>query len=399
MDTIDNSQMLDQNLSILAGNVVSNAVQATRHLFCPFCADFFLFEFTLKDHLKQTHSDELQKQLENTAMGGEDDTVNNEYYKEKCCCKFCGAVFKYAGLLPKHIVDYHDAMCFNLWQQNEPQKIDRPSLNGQSMDPTILYARCSPGLSALFDKFSTKETIEDSPAMQRTSTPLKSILKKSAQKSATRIICSPSSAGIRRTKNTTLVRRSSSARRELRFDINDNENEMPISKLPGGAGELKTLSSSLNEPNSPNKNRKHAFKQRNLIRRLFLGQCASQKKKNKSKNKMVTSTPLSFLDDSSDSISLMSDIQDDKNNAKDWKIIRQKTKPLFSYLERYQCAHCKRTWESNAELLAHLNDKHKNIRKWFLADYRCGACSAKFFSNRFLVRHCHTHHTPLKRHR
>lgn len=55
-------------------------------------------------------------------------------------------------------------------------------------------------------------------------TPLKGILKTSkTRSSASRIICSPSSVGIRRTINTTLVRRSSNARRELRFDFPDED--------------------------------------------------------------------------------------------------------------------------------------------------------------------------------
>lgn len=259
-----------------------------------------------------------------------------------------------------------------------------------------MYARCSPGLSDLFDKFSTKETVSETPSLQRTSTPLKSILKKSTNKSAMKIICSPSSAGIRRAKNTTLVRRSSSVRRELRFDFND-ENEMPVSDVPDAvAGDEKMPNNVKNTSSTDDKkrNKDPKSRKRSLVRKLFLGQCASTPQK-KTQNKMVTSTPINFMDDSCDSISLMS--PNDKMNSRDWKAIRQRTKPLYSYLERYQCAHCRRTWESNADLLTHLNEKHKKVRRWFLADYRCGACSAKFFSNRFLVRHCHMHHTPLKR--
>ncbi|KAJ6641701.1 hypothetical protein Bhyg_06641 [Pseudolycoriella hygida] len=77
------------------------------------------------------------------------------------------------------------------------------------------YVSCSPGISDIFTAFNTIDdmvsiSIESAPSSPK----LKSILKKTPNKS--QIICSPSSAAIRRTKSQ-VCRRSLSVRRELRF--------------------------------------------------------------------------------------------------------------------------------------------------------------------------------------
>lgn len=387
----------DLNLSLVAGNIVSNAVEATRHLFCPFCADSHLFEFTLKEHLKQRHADQLQKHYKNTTIFCDTftpDKTELRFIRDNLndVCKFCGAIFLYADLLPKHIANYHGQMCLKLWQ--EQQQINEPVTSVDSMklttkiDPTILYALCSPGLSEIFDKISTRDTNSNSD-VHTDKTPLKSILKKSITKSANRIICSPSSTSIRRTKNTTLVRRSSSVRRELRFDF-VNENQSPENE------EIISIKSQPRNNNS-NGNRCKGTKSKRsggCVKNFLLGRCITTR--NKSPRRFITSTPINFLDNS-DSMHLM--VGNDAKQNKSWRgtIQRQRNKPLFALLERFQCAHCKRAWDNNADLLTHLDEKHKNIRKWFQADYRCGTCSATFYSNRFLVRHCHVHHTPVKR--
>lgn len=366
----------DLNLSLVAGNIVSNAAQSVRHLFCPFCGDSFVFEYMLKEHLKVMHSNQLQKcskpiDIDSTDAIGDslrDLTVGN--FGENFSCSFCGAIFLHRDLLPKHISDYHGAMYLKVWQEQQQQQ------QHQSNKPmNLMYAQCSPGLSELFDNISTSDTVDSIHS------PLKSILKKSNTKTAAhRIICSPSSAVIRRTKNTTLVRRSSSARRELRFDFDDENETMAHRVMPQvKSTELK-------------KRRRHGC----LPKALLFGQCVSSRKK-KSPRRILTSTPNNFLDVCEAGTTLIDDIDDNNRNWRGLMRGSQRSKPLFSMLERFQCAHCKSAWESNADLLTHLNEKHKNIRRWFQADYQCGTCAARFFSNRFLVRHCHVHHTPVKR--
>lgn len=372
----------DINLSLVAGDIASNAVQAVRQLFCPFCGESSLFEHTLKAHLKAMHSEQLQQYTKSTAMtpNAANDVSLMELIDgnsdKNSSCTFCGAMFLHASLLPKHIAEYHGTMCLQVWQRQQQQS-DQTNESTKLLDPTILYAHCSPGLSDLFDKISTNDEIDGARS------PLKSILKKSNMKSAAhRIICSPSSAGIRRTKNTTLVRRSSSARRELRFDFAD-ENQvdcgMPPVKISRDQVQTK-------------QRRRHGC----LMRGLLFGRCISSRKK-KSPRRIVTSTPNNFLDE----CDVTADLVDCSDaNDKNWRAICRsphRNKPLFSLLERFQCAHCKCAWENNADLLTHLNEKHKHVRRWFQADYRCGTCAATFYSNRFLVRHCHAHHTPVKR--
>lgn len=368
----------DMNLSLVADSIASNAVQAVRHLFCPFCGESSLFEHKLKAHLKAMHADQLRKYAPfidtngASSMGSIDNDVNGNV-----SCSFCGAMFVHVGLLSKHIAAHHGTMCLNIWHQQQREQSEQNKDSEKLLEPTILYAHCSPGLSDLFDKISTND-------IDGVRSPLKSILKKSNTKSAAhRIICSPSSAGIRRTKNTTtLVRRTSSARRELRFDVADENHpladcEMPPTKI--ARDQLQTK-----------KRRRHG-----CLMGLF-GRCGSSRKK-KSPRRIITSTPNNFLDECDASANLMGGIA---ANEKNWRAIihgPQRNKPLFSLLERFQCAHCKCAWENNADLLTHLNEKHKNARRWFQADYRCGTCAATFYSNRFLVRHCHAHHTPIKR--
>lgn len=375
----------DFDLSLVAGNIVSNAVHAVRQLFCPFCGECSLYEHTLKAHLKATHPEQLQKYKKSTAPNNHDvdsappmgSTVDD--FDRNNSCIFCGAIFMYADLLPKHITDHHNA---NAWPQPQQQQQHQSEQNKDStklMDPTILYAHCSPGLIHLFDQISTIDDIDG------TKSPLKSILKKSNTKSAAhRIICSPSSAGIRRAKNTTLVRRSSSARRELRFDFSDENEPLADCAMPPVKISRDRLQTK--------KRHRHGC----LMGGLLFGRCVSSRKK-KSPRRIVTSTPNHFLDECDAKTDLMHGIDAiDKN----WRAIShgsQRHKPLFSLLERFQCAHCKCAWENNADLLTHLNEKHKNVRRWFQADYRCGTCAATFYSNRFLVRHCHSHHTPVKR--
>lgn len=227
------------------------------------------------------------------------------------------------------------------------------------------YVSCSPGLSDIFNTFSTNDDMIpiDIETFTAPSSPkLKSILKKTPNKSQ-KIICSPSSAAIRRTKSE-VCRRSLSVRRELRFGP-DTKKSPSISGI------------------SPKKQNR-SFQLRKLFR------CNSMSTTKEKVDSFITSTPINFLDDT--------DNYGPTLNKKKLSSIRNNL-PLFYGIEKYQCGHCKKTWENNSDLLLHTNNHHKGVRHWLRPHYRCGICSAKFYSNKYLVRHCHLQHTPTTKRR
>lgn len=244
--------------------------------------------------------------------------------------------------------------------QPSPQP-SKQSSNQPSTQPSTQYVLCSPGLSHIFDKFNTNDDMDsfDLESLKSSPTPLKlkSILKKTPSKSQ-KIICSPSSAAIRRTKSE-ICRRSLSARRELRFGP-DTKKSPSILGL------------------SPEK-QSTTFRFKKLFRRNSISTV------NHKVNRFATSTPINFLDDSD---------EDDHMQSKNWRASIRNNLPLFYGAEKFQCAHCKRTWENNSDLLLHLNGHHKGVRHWLRPQYRCGICASKFYNNKYLLRHCHLQHTP-----
>lgn len=283
------------NLSVAAASIVSNAVLVSYHLFCPFCADFYLFEFSFKDHLKREHSDLLQKHFKHFANGinEENQYLNGNRFRKEfdSVCELCGAMFMYSGLIPKHIVNYHGSSCFGAWQRQQQIQSENPKTENfnERKDTTIMLAQCSPGLSEIFDNISTNDNNEEFLIDQ---TPLKSILKKSV--SSARIITSPSSSCIRRIKNSSTVKKST-ARRILRFDIENYSPKKVTNEQDGIAA------TNLYQPRvvhyTKTKSKKSVGR---IVRRILFGQCASNVNANKSPTyRMVTSTPINFLDDAS----------------------------------------------------------------------------------------------------
>lgn len=220
-----NSSKISQaelNLSFVADGIVTNASIVSYHLFCPFCADFYLFEFTLKDHLKREHSSLIQKHFKNVVCTESSHTSQSTNGDESFrirflnefshVCDLCGAMFKSAGLIPKHIVNYHGTNCFAVWRQQH-QKSKSSSVENicaATAHSTGMYTKCSNDLSGI------DESVDEFTIDHRT--PIKSILKKSSASKSARIINSPSSSCIRRIKNSTSVKCASAAKR-LRFDI------------------------------------------------------------------------------------------------------------------------------------------------------------------------------------
>lgn len=229
------------------------------------------------------------------------------------------------------------------------------------------YVSCSPGLSDIFTTFNTNDDmvsihIESVPSSPK----LKSILKKTPNKS--QIICSPSSAAIRRTKSQ-VCRRSLSVRRELRF----------------GPDTKKSPTISLISPRISPKKHSRSFQLKKLFR------CNSMSTTKEKLDNFITSTPINFLDDTDDFGYTI--------NKKKWQSPMRNNLPLFYGSEKFQCGHCKKTWENNNDLMLHTSNHHKGVRHWLRPQYRCGICAEKFYSNRYLLRHCHLQHTPTTKRR
>lgn len=212
------------------------------------------------------------------------------------------------------------------------------AINTPSQMSTVLYARCTPGLSEFFDdKLSAKH------------------LNKRAQRKVVGddIVDSP-------------ARGSMSVRRELRYEFTHTE----VTKAPLPA-DATTKSCRFNI-------RKRLDKllnfKRNKIKRM---------------DNIVTSTPNHFLDSFGSSDGL-----DTPKNIRKWReSMRQqhetsKTRTTF----RYQCGHCNRTWQHNWELVYHVREHHVGYRFWFHRGYRCAQCPSAFLFNRFLVWHCERSH-------
>lgn len=379
---IDGIQLMDQDdidVSTMAGHIVTNAMHIPRSLFCPYCADEYMFEFTLKDHLKKVHSKVL---LQRAQQQNDNDLLLDQSYKEifSYDCPYCGALFYYNSLLPKHIASHHGDNVLRQWRLEE-NAMKQYNENKEN-EPSVVLASCSPGLSDIFDKLRTVENTDDFLLSQTNDEkPVKSILKKTPN-TPHKIILSPSSVSFHRTK-IQAIKRSNSVRRELRFDVPYNG---------------KTISpKDLNQRRDPNQKsngrvtKRHISKIKNIFRlskrtskiqtksQSRLSMKRSQSISPKSKSKMITSTPIFFLDDS------QTDIRSESNIPK-WEA------PKFYNLDRYQCARCKLAWSTNTELLAHLEEHHKSAKNFFRPHYRCGECGATFYKNSYLVRHCNTQH-------
>lgn len=367
------------DLSIAAGTVVSNALQLTRNLFCPYCADAYMFEFTLKDHLKKAHAKILQRLFpHHTDFDVTTVSIAQHLLQPMHKCPYCGAAFTLLGLVPKHISIYHGSELLKLWQQQRGNCEMLQLANDQ--DPSILYAACSPGLSDIFDKMDTDgggdgTTTTDNNNEESSSTTeptLKSILKKSQCKSAaTRIICSPASVAIRRSKSDA-IKRSLSVRRELRFDPSTKRSPVAIMNSP---------------PTQRPKKLSKMFSFRNPF--CLDRQSPASTKQTSTTNQLITSTPINCLDEDDDD-------DDWRNRKTSWKATIRGNRPLFLGAERFQCAHCRRSYENNADLVLHLRENHSGLfKRWLRPKYRCSSCGATFYSNHYLIRHCHMQHTPV----
>lgn len=302
-----NSSKISQaelNLSFVADGIVSNASIVSYHLFCPFCADFYLFEFTLKDHLKREHSSLIQKHFKNvvcmdSSQSSSSSTNCDESFRIRFLnefnhvCDLCGAMFKSASLVPKHIVNYHGTNCFAVWRQQHQKSAKSKSSSVENIcaaggAATELYTKCAHDLSGI------DETADEFTIDHRTP---KSILKKSSATKSARIINSPSSSCIRRIKNSTTVKCASAAKR-LRFDI---ANTSPIDLENLHFGNVNISSNERGGGGGGGGIRKAKNSVGKIVWRMLFGPCVTAASKSPTKKSSnfytVASKPLNSFDD------------------------------------------------------------------------------------------------------
>lgn len=437
----------DLNLSHAAGQVVAEALQHTRTLFCPFCAVSFLFEFTLKDHLKAEHRDEIAKQLrhqqirqhrhsEQDSDGDNDndddeDVLSRSIQLSQHCCPFCSACFNHLGLIPKHIGSHHGSDLLQLWHQ-QAGNAERLAAVRQ-LEPSILYAGCSPGLSVWFQQMMSGSDSGDAAEQDNKTSlssgtsvaGLKSILKKTPVKPAgpattttPRLQIAPF-VTIRRSRSD-VVKRTLSARRELRFDPSTKHGSQvsPMSAAVaalsprlmgrGASGVKKTASLKL---------LRNPF---GFVRSKITGTSSTGaenaalgvQQHHSHTNKLITSTPIGLLDDLGAMECPLVRGGGRRTQMDNWKATVRKvtatttttTTPLRQRCvgtttpkaaaqaqapQQFQCALCKATYAQNGELVLHLRQQHRGLKDWLRPQFSCAGCQTTFYSNRHLLRHCH----------
>lgn len=208
--------------------------------------------------------------------------------------------------------------------------------------PTVLYALCTPGLSDfLEEKMSTKNKRKFDPKNRYTGEMLQSLHEDSST-----------------------MKRSSFVRRELKFEFTNSNT---------------SLAKKTNAEAVDNKRSASEYLRKKLGNVLSL-----RRRKSRRMSNIVTSTPINFLDDNEP------DASNQTKNIRNWResMRGHYNEPAITNTEKFQCAHCKKAWTHNFELLDHVMDAHQGFRYWFQRSYQCGLCSTKFFINRFFARHC-----------
>lgn len=353
--------------SDLLETAVCNAIDIPRALYCPFCANEFMFEFPLRDHILKRHREELTK-------------FGPKQINKMHTCLYCRSRFYDCALIPKHIEMHHGSEILRQWQEMSKRNVDDYEANKENE-----LATCSPGLSELFTGLNTnsnrKRKMDDELDFGGTpnSTPQslpRSILKKTPKLGPT--ITSPSSLSIRRFKNS--LQHAQSARRELRFDL------PPASDDSGSSTSSSELASIALSPKRTRMRQLKIF----CLKQSHKKSPASPIIVQHSPSKLLTSTPINFLDDLKENYNPFDD-----TNKKNWKASIRRQKPSFYANEKFQCANCKKTYDNNADLLTHIKSNHRGMRRFFRPSYGCSLCGATFFRNSFLVRHCHYQHKPI----
>lgn len=268
------------DLNALVRNIVKILLSTSKYFHCPFCADEYLFEFTLRHHLLKQHEEDLSK-----IVLSPDNSIR---FCKSNICPYCGALFYYISALPKHIVNSHSRDCLIKWQTIEKENSLRKRF---AAEPSIKCVPCSPGLSDLFEELNTGSSRKKRSHRRKSSPLYKSALKNANRISASKRTASESWVScdfeFTMTKpnapDTGGSSRRSTARRELTFD------DSPDSPQPAA--------DAISSVKKPKRNRKR-FTLKALKPRFGLRKYVLSKFNKKYHCKIVTSTPNNFLDDS-----------------------------------------------------------------------------------------------------
>uniref|UniRef100_A0A182Q4I3 C2H2-type domain-containing protein n=1 Tax=Anopheles farauti TaxID=69004 RepID=A0A182Q4I3_9DIPT len=307
MDSTDGSACHKSDLNLLVKNIVKILLTTSKYLHCPFCADEYLFEFTLKHHLLKNHERDLEK-----IVRSPDASIR---FCESNICPYCGALFYYISALPKHIMNSHSRDCLIKWQAIEQENsLVRKLAN----DPSIQCVPCSPGLSDFFDELSTtgnsRRGSKNIIPLTKPSPLLKTALRNvnritSGARPADGIDASGASAWSSFGFDATQSRRNlsnQSVRRELRFGDDprgmlsgDGSSGSPsLCNLIAGSCSPSPSNESVSSVRKPKFQRKR-FNLRSIKPKLNFRKYVLSKFSKKYHCKIVTSTPNNFLDDGS----------------------------------------------------------------------------------------------------
>lgn len=358
-----------------------------------------MFEFTLKDHLKKRHGNEIM------AMAAKNKTISDVY--EIHTCFYCGAVFYHFALIPLHLAQHHDPEILRQWQAVAGNMTEL--MNQKDFCPSIELVGCSPDISKMLGSLDISGAKERKGFSAPDTPTLKSILKRKTNISG-RIIFSPSSASLRRIGGDVTRRSNNSVRRELRFDLPAPSPTPSPEKDDGIAPLVNNPLERLREGPAQTKRKwyQFGFSKRDedegllSVEEYFCNRRGKNKYQNNcSVNQPITSTPISFIDGPAPFA---------VPKIRRWWLCfgSQKLKvpkldpesssfrPSFYASERFGCRFCRTKFYSNAELLKHLKREHSRMKRLFRSSYECGECQMRFYRNSSLVKHCN-HHTPKKR--
>lgn len=346
-------------------------------MICCFCGQEYLFEFTMRHHLVQQHKLELQK-LDNWPCNLHP-------------CPYCRSSFYYKSLVPKHIAFSHSKKALDQWFAVD-DNLQKFQIDKENEDePSFKFLDTSPGLNTLFNELDTCCGDSSVKKFKRNDSAVivtpKSILKNRYSNKI--VILSPESVALRRTLNN--LKRTASARRELRFDL------PPLQPSPETKNTEDLLPNFIMSPKKKKLNIWSLFTRKTRSPPPINGKIKKRirekacKLSNRSINRMLTSTP-SRASDPFDATDDVGCDELDNSIGSNWKTATKSNDfnpPLFLSAERFQCNICEAKFDSNCELLTHQKEKHRWLT--FKPSFRCGSCGTKFFRNSLLVRHCHNH--------
>ncbi|XP_065220873.1 zinc finger protein 397-like [Planococcus citri] len=361
-DMLNYSNTSTSNLSTIASDLAIDAGKIPKRLCCPFCLFDFGFEFLLKSHIQESHSQEV-KLLSKT---------NPDTIRTDICC-YCGAKFYIHGLLPKHVIRKHQECILGLASSTSDDAAAETV--GCSFCP---YKASSKQIKLLFihlenkhlknvdemlsnfntmvnERTKTREYIHQNddemaptkPEIINPAPRLKPILKRGSLKS--------DCCGILNETVTLQVKQ-----RKLRFN------------LPAADSSFTSVGSD----------------KENLPLRILAKRTLSLRIKKQTKS----SKPLPIVNQvRTETRNVLGDITDVVHEN-----LTNNLDPKMDHFGElpFKCGLCGEMYANNSILLHHVKKKHGKIH--FHPPYRCGLCKAKFFRNSYLIKHNKLHEKPKR---